>query len=87
MTFDEPLPCLFTQETVVQGQPSQLIRSTSPASSRSSLGDQGPYEGLNGIALQLNGPEDIVQKFGADGTPREHAACRRHRHLAHPRSG
>ena len=52
----------------MQGQPSQLIRFDFTRVESIQLGDQGPYQGLNGIALQLNGPEDIVQKFGADGS-------------------
>ncbi|MEO6394496.1 MAG: hypothetical protein ABIO40_01120 [Devosia sp.] len=67
ITFDEPVPCLFTQETVIQGQPSTLVRFDFTRVESLQLGDQGPYEDLNAIALQLNGPEDIVQIFDAGG--------------------
>ncbi|MEQ1771084.1 MAG: hypothetical protein ABL879_14720 [Devosia sp.] len=68
VTFDEPVKCLFTQETVIQGQPSSLLRFDFTRVAKLQLGQQDPLQGLNSIVLQLAGPEDLVQVFSADGT-------------------
>jgi hypothetical protein len=67
-TFDEPQPCVFTEVSEMKGQPTVVIRFNLDAVTAIKFESQGPYNGLNAVALNFEGNGDLVQLLDDKGS-------------------
>jgi len=66
-TFDQPKPCVFTEFSQMAGQPNVLVRFNLANVKTITFADQGPYNGLNAVAVQFAGNGDLVQLLDDKG--------------------
>ena len=66
-TFAEPQPCIFTELSEMKGQPTLKIEFDLESVSAIKFESQGPYNGLNAVALGLEGTGDLVKLLDDKG--------------------
>ncbi len=69
LTYTEPKPCVFHQHMDMPGQSGVAEIEFDLNKAKSFIyGDQGLYQGLYNVTIDLQGDEDIVHSTAADGT-------------------